>query len=313
MSESVIEARGLRKRFGWGRRRVDALRGVDLDVRAGRVTGLIGPNGAGKSTFIKLVLGFLVPSEGTVRLLGDSPGDAHAHARLGYLPENPSFPVHLRGRELMHYSAALLGLERRRAMEQAEELLAEVAITDAAGRPIREYSKGMRQRLGLAQAMLGAPDLLILDEPMSGLDPVGRAAVKRMLRSRRASGTSILFCSHILDDVEQLSDDVTVFSEGRVHHAGPVAEILAASGDRWSVFVRCVEPPDLESGSWESVGRELWSGQDLSRADVANLHRAAAEGRLDVLRLQQAERDLEGRFLQLSSGVPSASEEHPDA
>lgn len=302
--EQVIQASQVRKTFGRGAAAVEALRDLDVTVHKGRVTGLVGHNGAGKSTFIKLALGFLRPTSGSLAVLGHAPGDPRALARLGYLPEHPSFPEYLTGREMLHYIGGLLGLGGADLARRSAALLEEVGIAHAADRRVRSYSKGMMQRLGIAQALLADPDLLVLDEPMTGLDPIGRAEVKELLRVRKERGTAILFCSHILEDVERLCDDVMLLARGRLRFQGTVASVLAAGEPRWAAVIAAAEVPSALRGlPWKEAGVDLWAVGGLDEAGMRAVGAAAAGGALQLVRLEQELADLEELFLQVTKGA----------
>lgn len=311
MSSAVIEARSAGKRFGRGAGAVEALQGLDLRVGAGRVCGLVGHNGAGKSTFIKMSLGFLRPTTGTIEVFSRPPGDPGAARRLGYLPEHPAFPEYLTGREVLDYVGRLLDLPAAERARRANALLEEVGIAHAADRRTRGYSKGMLQRLGLAQALLGDPELLILDEPMSGLDPIGRAQVKDILRRRREAGVAILFCSHILEDVERLCDDVVILVRGHKRFEGAVANVLAAGTPTWTALVERDAAPDLP-GEWQPAGVRMWHARGLDAGEMRAVAAAAADagGDLRLIRLDQELADLERLFLQYTREGTHAGEIH---
>lgn len=212
-------------RVGFRGRKVEILRGVSLSVAQGEVYGLLGPNGAGKTTTIKVALGLMRPSSGTV-----STGDL-GRDRIGYLPENPYFYDYLSGREFLHLAGRLFGLDAAKRRERVESLLADVSLSDAAGVQLRKYSKGMLQRIGIAQALVNSPDLVLLDEPMTGLDPVGRVEVKRIIDRLREQGTTVLLNTHILADVSELCSRIGIMCRGRIRWEGPVCEAEAASAD----------------------------------------------------------------------------------
>ncbi len=225
---AAVEADGLVKvyRDFWKRPRVRAVDGFSLRVRRGEIFGLLGPNGSGKSTTIRLLLGLLRPTHGTVRLLGGAPQDLAVRRRLGYLPEVSCVYPYLTGRETLQAAGALFDLPAAGARRRAGELLTMVGLEAAADRRVGEYSKGMARRLGLAQALIGRPDLLILDEPTSGLDPIACRRVKQALRELAASGVTVLLSSHLLADVERLCDRVAILHAGRCRADGTLAELL---------------------------------------------------------------------------------------
>ncbi len=230
MYSDVIQASGLTKTFriGFWRRSVEAVRGMSFTVRSGEIFGLLGPNGAGKTTLIKMLLGFIRPDSGTAAVLGEPCGSRGARTRLGYLPENPALYEYLRGDELLVYLARLAGHGRRDAQRLAIDLLARVGLAGrGADRPVRKFSKGMVQRLALAQALIGDPPLVILDEPMSGLDPIGRKDVRDLILKLRDEGRTICFSSHVLSDAEALCDRVGLIVGGRMQDCGALHELLS--------------------------------------------------------------------------------------
>ena len=224
----AIKTDGLSKsyRVGFWGRRAGVLEDLSLSVQTGEVFGYLGPNGAGKSTTIKLLLGLVMPTAGRGEVLGFPLGEAEGRSRIGFLPETPSFYEYLTGREFLSYSGRLLNVKRSALHEQVTSLLSEVGLLHTADLQVRKYSKGMMQRLGLAQAMLGDPRLLILDEPMSGLDPLGRKEVRDLILRQRSAGRTVFFSSHILPDVEMICDRVGILVKGRLVKTGPIAELL---------------------------------------------------------------------------------------
>jgi ABC-2 type transport system ATP-binding protein len=218
--ENVIETHGLRKQFG----AKTAVEDLSLAVRRGEVFGFLGPNGAGKTTAIKMLLALVAPTAGSGRVLGAPLGHRGTRARLGFLPEHFRFQDWLTGRELLHLHARLLGLTATDGRTRADTLLARVDLLDAADRMIRTYSKGMMQRVGLAQALLGDPEIVFLDEPTSGLDPLGRLLVRDVIRELRDRGTTVFLNSHLLGEVEATCSRVVFVKEGRVVHDMNVGE-----------------------------------------------------------------------------------------
>ena len=227
MSEPVIEIRGLRKTFRdfWLRPLAEAVCGIDLTVERGDVFGILGPNGSGKSTTIKLVLGLLAPSSGTVRLFGLPPRNRAARARLGYLPELSYLHPFLTARETLHYYAGLSGIGGKAAKERVAELLEQVGLTAAANRAVGGFSKGMARRVALASALIGKPELLVLDEPTSGLDPVSTKEVKTLVKALAKKGMTVLTTSHLLADSEDICDRVMILNRGKCAAEGKVSEL----------------------------------------------------------------------------------------
>ena len=223
----AVAIHGLRKTLitGFRRRRVEILRGVDLTVGDGEVFGLLGPNGAGKTTTLKVALGLMRPSAGSVSLGVDGAGE------IGYLPENPYFYDYLTGRELLRFCARLFALPDDVREERVERALDQVGLADAGGKQLRKYSKGMLQRIGIAQALINDPRLVFLDEPMTGLDPVGRLEVKRIIEQLGADGRTVVFNSHILSDVAELCSRIGIMGGGVVLWQGKVSEATPSHGD----------------------------------------------------------------------------------
>jgi ABC-2 type transport system ATP-binding protein len=214
MTDLAIETHHLSRRFG----EKLAVADLSLSVKRGEVFGFLGPNGAGKTTSLKMLLGLIEPTTGSGSLLGRSIGDRAARAKVGFLPEHFRFQDWLTGRELLRFHGRLYGLSGRALEAKADALLSRMALQDAADRPIKGYSKGMTQRVGLAQALLNDPDIIFLDEPTSGLDPLGRLLVRDVIRELRAGGTSVFLNSHLLGEVEATCDRVVFLKQGRVIH-----------------------------------------------------------------------------------------------
>jgi len=227
--QSEVRAEALSKTFRvgfWGRR-VRAVEDLSFEVRAGEIFGLLGPNGAGKTTTIKILLGFVKPTSGRAFIAGERAGTVESRRNLGYLPENPALYEFLRGDEYLVFAGRLAGLDRADARKRAAGLLERVGLAGRADRPIRKFSKGMVQRLALAQALIGDPRIVILDEPMSGLDPIGRKDVRDLILQLRDEGHTVLFSTHILSDVEAICDRVGILVDGRLTDCGALADLVA--------------------------------------------------------------------------------------
>jgi ABC-2 type transport system ATP-binding protein len=204
-----------------------ALDGLNLRVEKGEVFGLLGPNGAGKTTTFKILLRLVFPTSGTARILGRELDDVAMHARVGYLPENPYFYDHLTAQEFMNYAGELFGLRSRERQRRIDRLLERLGLGASRDIPLRKFSKGMVQRLGIAQALINDPELVFLDEPMSGLDPLGRREVRDLILELKGEGKTIFFSTHILSDAEVLCDRVAILNRGRLHGCGELGEILS--------------------------------------------------------------------------------------
>jgi ABC-2 type transport system ATP-binding protein len=236
---TALELSNLSKRFrtSWGKR-VEVLRQVGFSVSQGTVYGLLGPNGAGKSTTLKIVLGLMKPSTGDGRVLGEPLGSVAARKRIGYLPESPYFYDYLSAREFLDTCASLTGVPREHRRSRIDHTLERVGLDPGSKLRLRKYSKGMLQRIGLAQAILHDPDLLILDEPMSGLDPIGRRQVRELILDLKREGKTILFSSHILSDVEALCERVGILVKGELRREGRVADLLGETEHRYEIETR---------------------------------------------------------------------------
>ena len=221
----------------WRKRPRRVLDRLSLQVEQGEVFGFLGPNGAGKTTTLKLLLQLVFPTSGAARILGRPPGDVGAKRRLGYLPENPYFYDYLTAEELLTYFGGLLGLHAAQRRQRVSSLLDEVGIGAERSQQLRRFSKGMLQRVGIAQALLNEPELVILDEPMSGLDPLGRRDVRRMILQLRDRGCTVFFSSHVLSDAEALCSQVAILSKGRLAASGKLSEILALGVHGWELIV----------------------------------------------------------------------------
>lgn len=233
MNDNVIEIKGLVKTFRdfWLRPLAAAVRGIDLTVEKGDVFGLLGPNGSGKSTTIKMILGLIRPTAGTVKLFGLSPRDRRSRSRLGYLPELSYLHPFLTARETVRYYAGLSGLGGAAARQRADELLERMGLSENANRPVGGFSKGMARKVAFAAALVGSPELLVLDEPTSGLDPLATRDVKELIRSLAAGGMTVLVTSHQLFDMQDVCSRVAILSQGRVVGGGVVADIVNQSAD----------------------------------------------------------------------------------
>ncbi len=246
----VLEVRDLRKSFrsGFLKRRIRGIEGVSFSVPRGSVFALIGHNGAGKTTTINCILDLVHADGGEVSIMGLDHRDPASRRRVGYLPERPYFFEHLTGLELLQFYARLLRMDKNRRTARIDEVLEMVGLTAFAGRRIRKFSKGMLQRIGLAQAVLGEPDLLILDEPMSGLDPIGRREIRELLMDLKRAGTTIILSSHIVPDVEMIADTVGILQEGSLAAVRDLTELNNGFSYTSDLALGSVEPAWLPAG-----------------------------------------------------------------
>jgi ABC-2 type transport system ATP-binding protein len=234
--QPAVSVSGLRKtvKVGFWARPVEILKGVDLEVLPGDVFGLLGPNGAGKTTTVKIIAGLMRPTAGEVSIGVDGLSE------LGYLPENPYFYDYLSGREFLGFCADLFSLSGSERRERVEMLLRDVGLEQSGDVQLRKYSKGMLQRIGIAQALVNDPELVLLDEPMTGLDPVGRVEVKRIIEDLHERGKTVLFNSHILSDVHELCSRIAIMRGGSVIWQGAVAEAMDSAKTLEEFFMRVV-------------------------------------------------------------------------
>ena len=267
-SPTVISVRGLAKDFRHWRRHLRALDGVNLEVRQGEVFGLLGANGAGKTTLIKVLLGLTRPSQGEARVRGRDPRAASVRARVGYLPEGHRFPGYLTGEGTLRLFGRLAGLPEGNLNRRIPELLELVGLADRARDRVGRYSKGMTQRLGLAGALLDEPEVLFLDEPTDGVDPVGRRQIRDILLATRTTGTTIFINSHLLSEVERTCDRVAILHHGRVIREGTV-DGLTRPTQRFRLRLAAGEPPSEER--LRAVGATVASSNGALEVEVPDL------------------------------------------
>ena len=228
MSDSVIQIRNLSKvyRDFWGRAKVKALKSLSLDVKKGEVFGLLGPNGSGKTTTLKLLLGLLFPTEGEIQILGKSAADVKKNERIGYLPEESYLYRFLNAEETLDFYGRLFKMSGKERRKRSDELIEMVGLKAARKRQLKEYSKGMTRRIGLAQALINNPDLVLLDEPTSGLDPIGTSEMKELIIRLKDQGKTVVMCSHLLADVQDVCDRIAILFQGELKTLGNVNELL---------------------------------------------------------------------------------------
>jgi ABC-2 type transport system ATP-binding protein len=231
----------------WRPRPYRALDGLTMTVGQGEVFGFLGPNGAGKTTTLKLLMQLIFPTSGRAEILGRPVGDVDVRRRIGYLPENPYFYDHLTAEELLEYFGALFGLAAAERRRRASALLDEVGIGAERRLQLRKFSKGMLQRVGIAQALVNEPEVLFLDEPMSGLDPLGRREIRHMMLRLRDRGCTVFFSSHVLADAETLCSQVAIVAGGRLVAAGPLSDLLALRVRGWELVVGGVRRATIDA------------------------------------------------------------------
>ena len=279
----AIETTNLEKTYAvgfWRKKPRTALHPLTLTVHEGEVFGFLGPNGAGKTTTLKLLMGLVFPTGGSARILGMELDDVRVKAQIGFLPEQPYFYDYLTARELLGYYAQLSGVAAKERSIRVESMLARVGLLDSANVQLRKFSKGMLQRVGLAQAILHDPKLVFLDEPMSGLDPMGRREVRELIQQLQQEGKTVFFSTHILSDAEALCNRVAVIHQGELRGVGAVADLTSqVHGKVEIIFAGRIVPASLTA-----LGAQSHVSGDVVSAVLAEEHQDAA---LDILRRER--------------------------
>lgn len=288
----------------WRKKRLRALDGLTLNVRPGQIFGFLGGNGAGKTTTIKTLMRLQFPTEGSARILGHDINDVQMHARIGYCPENPYFYDYLTARELMEYFGQLFGLSASERKVKCEEMLTAVGLPEKDWkRQLRKYSKGMLQRVGFAQSLINDPEIVFLDEPMSGLDPIGRREIRELIAGLRDKGTTVFMSTHILSDIEALCDEVAILRNGRLAASGDLQELLSANDESRALEIniegvmaeKVREKIEFIAGATLSAKPNGVNIQVLDEADidaVLEITRAAGGRLLSIHPVKQSLEDL---------------------
>ena len=269
---TAIEIENLTKDYEtgfWRKKKVRALDGLALSVERGQIFGFLGANGAGKTTTLKLLMRLIFPTSGTARILDHDISDVSIHKRIGYLPENPYFYDYLTAREFTDYCAELFGYDRATRNNRTKHLLSLVGLEQKSwNRQLRKFSKGMLQRVGLAQALVNDPEVVFLDEPMSGLDPIGRREVRDLIASLRTQGKTVFMCSHILSDIEVLCDSVAIMKRGRLSQVGSLDELRARETSLVEIIATGADPAETERHL--PAGAKLTTTASGLRVEVAD-------------------------------------------
>ncbi len=308
MTTPAIETQDLQKKYLTLRRKeIPALRGVTLRVERGTIFGLLGPNGAGKTTLIKILLGLCAPTDGSARLLDSHPGNMAARRRVGYLPEAMRIPDYMKAQRFMRYMGRLNRVPGATLKKRIPQLLEQVGL-GGVKKPAKAYSKGMLQRLGLAQALLNDPELLILDEPTDGLDPVGRKQVRELLQGLKAAGKTIFLNSHMLSEVELVCDQVLILNQGLVARAATPEEFTRGTGE---CLVRVAEVNDAVRAAAAAVlGTVTWTDSALrfmprDRTQLNALIDKLRSVPVEIEAVEPVKNSLEQFFLKVVSGEES--------
>jgi ABC-2 type transport system ATP-binding protein len=309
MSESYfIEVDALSKTYRdglFGRKKIEAVRGVSFQVKPGEIFGLLGPNGAGKTTIIKMLLGIVRKTKGQARLLGKPIGHRMSRLNVGYLPESHRMPLHHTGNSALAYYGKLSGMSRADVQSRAPEMLAMVGLTDWGTTPIKKYSKGMMQRLGLAQAMLHDPEVIILDEPTDGVDPVGRKEIRTVLAELKNRGKTIFLNSHLLQEIELVCDRVVILQNGLVVKEGDVGELTQHDQQSPRIHIAgseadvrsALDGQKIDSLQGDGSGLTLLTLGNFEQSDIDRCVDALRAKRLSIVSIEQKKQTLEDAFL----------------
>ncbi|MHB0938864.1 MAG: ATP-binding cassette domain-containing protein [Armatimonadota bacterium] len=295
-SDAIVEIRDLTKIYSlmWGRE-IEAVSHLNLTIKKGETLAIVGPNGSGKTTTLKILLGMLFPTEGEVELFGSAPGNPEVQKRIGYLPEAPYFYEYLNGREMLQFFGRLSGVPEDVLKVRIDELLGQVDLLErGADLPIRVYSRGMRQRIGIAQAMVNDPDLLILDEPTNGLDPLGTVQVRQFILEQKRRKRTLLLCSHLLSEVEAVADRVAILHRGKLITVGPVSELVPES-QKWQVIATGVSADGKAALEKAGMAPEVQGGVLTVRVDSVD----------EVYQALGTVRDLGGELVEVTRPQPT--------
>lgn len=307
--ETIVEISNLTKDYEtgfWRKKKVRALDDLTLNVKSGQIFGFLGGNGAGKTTTIKILMSLLFASSGTARILGREISDSNMHSLIGYCPENPYFYDYLTARELMNYFGELFGIETAKRKEKTVELLTSVGLAEKDwDKQLRKFSKGMLQRVGLAQSLINDPQIVFMDEPMSGLDPMGRREIRELIAGLRDKGTTVFMSTHILSDVEALCDEVAILRNGKLAATGNLEDLLASGGEHQSFEINLkgvsVDLFNSISGAKASVKGSSTSVEVLTENDVEKVLRISSEEGGKLISVQSVKQSLEELFVEQTS------------
>ena len=286
---------------GMRRQKVTAVRDLTLEVEEGEIFGFVGPNGAGKSTTIKILCDLIRPSSGRVTLMGREVSSPEARRQVGYLPENPAYYDYLTGEELLVFNGTIHGMKADTIRRRSKELLASMELDTASRRAIRTYSKGMVQRLGIAASLIHDPQVLIWDEPMSGLDPIGRKQAAELMLELRRQGKTIFFSTHILADVEHVCDRIGMIVKGELAYTGRLEDILSAATDHYVVIFHVGDaPPPILSGLEESATQRGRYRLEVRPADLGEIMRLVLQAGAEIISIEPKRLRLEDVFVRLT-------------
>ena len=308
--KTIIEIENLTKDYEvgfWKKKKVRALDNLTLQVESGQIFGFLGGNGAGKTTTIKILMSLLFPSSGTAKILGRDISDVKMHASIGYCPENPYFYDYLTARELMMYFGELFGFDTAKRKQKTEELLTKVGLEEISwDKQLRKFSKGMLQRVGLAQSLINEPEIVFMDEPMSGLDPIGRREVRELIAELREKGTTIFMSTHILSDIEALCDRVAIMRNGKLAATGKLDDLLTQSGETQSfeINVKNISAESLKTSISNIAGATVTGKANganihvLEESDIEKVLQEMKKGGGNLVSIQPVKQSLEELFVE---------------
>ena len=306
---TIIEIENLTKDYEvgfWKKKKVRALDNLNLQVESGQIFGFLGGNGAGKTTTIKILMSLIFPTNGKAKILGSDIADVKMHRRIGYCPENPYFYDYLKASELMMYFAELFGLDKAKGKQKTAELLTKVGLEEKDwNKQLRKFSKGMLQRVGIAQALINEPEIVFLDEPMSGLDPIGRREVRELIAELRSKGTTVFMSTHILSDIEALCDNVAILRNGKLAATGKLDDLLTQSGEMQSfeIVLKGVTAESLQAEIDKISGAVLTSKpnganiQVLDENDIEKILQISRKTGGSLVSVQPVKQSLEELFV----------------
>jgi ABC-2 type transport system ATP-binding protein len=305
----IVEIENLTKDYEKGffvKKKIRALDGLTLNVESGQIFGFLGGNGAGKTTTIKILMSLIFPTTGNAKILGEDISHVKMRSRIGYCPENPYFYDYLKASELMNYFGQLFGLDASTRKRKTEELLTKVGLEESAwNRQLRKFSKGMMQRVGIAQALINDPEIVFLDEPMSGLDPIGRREIRELIAELREKGTTVFMSTHILSDIEALCDNVAILQKGKLAHLGKLDELLTKSGEKqvFEITLQGVSAEEIRAEIEKIAGARLFpkaigvNVHVLEEADIDKVLKTARSAGGKLVSVQPVKQSLEELFI----------------
>jgi ABC-2 type transport system ATP-binding protein len=293
----ILKINNLHKTFKTKGKFVKALDGINFSVEKGEILGFLGPNGAGKSTTIKTIMDLIRPDSGNVEIDGVDSRMPKARIKIGFMPENPQYYDTLTGYSLLMFTASVFGMDKNIAIKKAWELLDEFDLKEAAKRPIRNYSKGMIQRIGFASAIIHNPEILILDEPMSGLDPMGRVVFKKKLKELNENGATIFFSSHIIPDIEDICSRVLIVNKGRVVADLSREEIKYSTTSGFNIITKSAL--DLQGVNFEKISNDLFKSY-CKKEQLIELLEKIKETKIEIVDIEPVKKDLEDIFVEIA-------------